>query len=116
MKALVLCSGGVDSATCLALAVQQYTATEVLALSVSYGQKHQKELDAAKAVADYYGVPLITLDLAAVFAGSDCSLLEGSAQDIPAASYARRYRPMCRFATGCSSPARRAWRSRTGAR
>ena len=87
MKALVLCSGGVDSATCLALAVQQYTATEVLALSVSYGQKHQKELDAAKAVADYYGVPLITLDLAAVFAGSDCSLLQGSAQDIPSESY-----------------------------
>ena len=33
MKALVLCSGGVDSATCLAIAVAQYGADEVLALS-----------------------------------------------------------------------------------
>ena len=51
MKALVLCSGGLDSTTCLAIAVQKYGAGNVLALSVSYGQKHQKELNAARAVA-----------------------------------------------------------------
>lgn len=87
MKALVLFSGGVDSSTCLAIAIEKYGADEVLALSVSYGQKHQKELEAAKAVAAYYGVALKTLDLAAIFEDSDCSLLRGSSQDIPSESY-----------------------------
>ena len=90
MKALVLFSGGLDSTTCLALAVEQYGANEVLALSVSYGQKHTKEIEAAKAVAAYYGVKLKTLDLAAIFADSDCSLLKGSTQEIPKESYAEQ--------------------------
>ena len=55
MKALVLLSGGVDSATCLGLAVQKYGASEVSALSVYYGQTHCKELDAAQKVSDFYG-------------------------------------------------------------
>ena len=90
MKALVLFSGGLDSTTCLALAVEQYGADEVLALSVSYGQKHTKEIEAAKAVAAYYGVRLKTLDLTAIFADSDCSLLKGSTQEIPKESYAEQ--------------------------
>lgn len=90
MKALVLFSGGLDSTTCLALAAERYGADEVLALSVSYGQKHTKEIDAAKAVAAYYGIKLKTLDLAAIFADSDCSLLKGSSQEIPKESYAEQ--------------------------
>ncbi|MBR3418191.1 MAG: 7-cyano-7-deazaguanine synthase QueC [Oscillospiraceae bacterium] len=90
MKALVLFSGGLDSTTCLALAVERYGADEVLALSVSYGQKHTKEIEAAKAVAAYYGVKLKTLDLASIFADSDCSLLKGSTQEIPKESYAEQ--------------------------
>ena len=39
-KALVLCSGGVDSTTLLAQAVAKYGAENVYALSISYGQKH----------------------------------------------------------------------------
>ena len=87
MKALVLCSGGVDSATCLAIAVAQYGADEVLALSVSYGQKHSRELDSARAIAAHYGVALKTLDLSKIFEGSDCSLLQGSKQETPLESY-----------------------------
>lgn len=90
MKALVLFSGGLDSTTCLALAVEKYGADNVLALSVSYGQKHTKEIDAAKAVAAYYGVKLQTLDLAAIFADSDCSLLKGSSHEVPKESYAEQ--------------------------
>ena len=88
MKALVLSSGGVDSSTCLGLAIDKYGKDNVIALAITYGQKHDKEIDAAKKVADFYGVPLKTLNLATIFADSDCSLLKGSSQDIPHESYA----------------------------
>ena len=55
-NALVLTSGGVDSSTALALAIEKYGSDHVIALSISYGQKHDKELQAAKAVAAHYGV------------------------------------------------------------
>ena len=90
MKALVLFSGGLDSTTCLALAVDKYGKDEVLALCISYGQKHTKELEAARNVAAHYGVALRTLDLAAIFAGSDCSLLQGSDAEIPKETYAEQ--------------------------
>ena len=53
MKALVLFSGGVDSTTCLALAIDRYGKENVVALSVSYGQKHTKEVEAADKIAAY---------------------------------------------------------------
>ena len=90
MKALVLFSGGVDSTTCLGIAVDKYGADEVLALSVYYGQKHSKELEAAEKITDYYGVKHKKLDLALIFADSDCSLLKGSTKEIPKESYAEQ--------------------------
>lgn len=90
MKALVLSSGGVDSTTCLALAVEKYGAKEVLALSISYGQKHDKEIQAADAVAQHYGVEHIYLDLAQIFRYSDCSLLQHSDKEIAEESYAEQ--------------------------
>lgn len=88
MKALVLFSGGVDSTTCLAMAVHKYGKENVIALSVSYGQKHVRELEASQKIAKYYGVEHLFLDLAKIFAYSDCSLLSHSAQEIPKESYA----------------------------
>ena len=76
-KAVVLLSGGIDSTTCLALAVKEHGAENVLALSLYYGQKHQRELDASGNVAQYYGVTHITRELSEVFEFSDCPLLEG---------------------------------------
>ncbi len=91
MKALVLLSGGVDSATCLALAVETYGAEEVLALAVWYGQKHKKELEYSKKLADYYHVKFKTLDLSIIFADSSCSLLVQNADtEIPKESYAEQ--------------------------
>lgn len=90
MKALVLSSGGVDSTTALALAVKKYGNENVTALSVSYGQKHDKEIKAAEDVAEYYKVKHIYLDLAKIFQYSDCSLLKNSDKEIPEESYAKQ--------------------------
>ena len=89
MRALVLSSGGVDSTTCLGLAIEKYGKENVTALSITYGQKHDKEVEAAEAVARYYGVELITLDLAKIFQyDTKCTLLQGCAEKIPEESYA----------------------------
>lgn len=89
MKALVLSSGGVDSTTCLGLAIEKYGKENVVALAITYGQKHTKEVEAAQAVAVYYGVELLTLDLATIFQyDTKCSLLIGSDNEIPEESYA----------------------------
>ena len=90
MKALVLSSGGVDSTTALGLAVNKYGKDNVIALSISYGQKHDKEIKAAIDVANYYGVEQLFLDLAKIFEYSNCSLLQQSTEDIPEASYAEQ--------------------------
>lgn len=87
-KALVLFSGGVDSTTCLAMAIQKYGNENVIALSVFYGQRHDKEIQAAQKLAKYYGVTWKQLDLALLFADSDCTLLSGAKGEIPKESYA----------------------------
>lgn len=90
MKCVVLLSGGVDSTTCLAMAVEAYGKGEVMALTAYYGQKHAKEIEAARAVAAYYGVIHREADLAQAFALSDCSLLQNSPKAIRHASYAQQ--------------------------
>lgn len=52
-KAVVLLSGGLDSATVLAIAQNQ--GCDCFCLSVEYGQRHEAELDAAKRVAKSLG-------------------------------------------------------------
>jgi 7-cyano-7-deazaguanine synthase len=91
-KAVVLLSGGLDSSTALAIAHQQ--GFELHALSFDYGQRHQREVDAAAAVARHYGVQYqktITVDLRA-FGGSALTAdfdvphsrsLEKMSQEIP---------------------------------
>ncbi|MGN0609937.1 MAG: 7-cyano-7-deazaguanine synthase QueC [Oscillospiraceae bacterium] len=90
MKALVLFSGGVDSTTCLALAIDRYGKENVVALSVSYGQKHTKEVESADKIAAFYGVEFIKLDLTEMFKFSDCSLLQHSDKEVPHESYAEQ--------------------------
>lgn len=88
MKAMVLFSGGVDSTTCLALAVKEHGAENVTALSIGYGQKHSREIQAAQKLASHYNVEWKQLDLSRIFADSDCSLLTGSDNEIPKETYA----------------------------
>lgn len=89
-KALVLCSGGVDSTTLLAMAVARLGAENVYALSISYGQRHAKEIESARRVAAYYGVEQRFLDLSSIFADSNCSLLSHSTDEVPEESYAEQ--------------------------
>lgn len=70
MRAVVLLSGGLDSATTLAIARSERR--EVWPLSFSYGQRHKTEIEASARVADALGVrpPVVfSLDLRA-FGGS----------------------------------------------
>ncbi len=69
-KAVILVSGGIDSATTMALAVRQ--GFEAHALSFDYGQRHRVELEAARRVADLLGAAehlVVNIDLRA-FGGS----------------------------------------------
>lgn len=89
MKQIVLLSGGLDSAVCLALAVKKYGKNEVMGLSFAYGQKHQLELQSAKKVAAYYDIKQVIARIdPQVFAGSNSTLLQGNGQ-ITQQSYAQ---------------------------
>ena len=56
MKAVVVLSGGQDSATCLALAVKKYGADEVAAITFGYGQRHAIETKYARRLAKRFGI------------------------------------------------------------
>src|SRR5690242_718385 len=65
-KAVALLSGGMDSATTLAIARRE--GYDCLALSFSYGQRHALELEAAKRVAKQFGArqETVAIDLRAM--------------------------------------------------
>ena len=66
-KAVVLCSGGVDSTTVMAMAKEE--GYQIYSLSFYYGQRHAVELEAAKTVAKALGALehlVIDVDLAAI--------------------------------------------------
>lgn len=88
MKALVLSSGGIDSTTCIAMAVQKHGCNNVSTLSAYYGQKHSKELLCAAKIAAYYGLPHYEVDLSNIMAFSNCPLLKQSTEQIQEKSYA----------------------------
>ena len=79
-KAVVLLSGGLDSATTLAIA--RGDGFQCFALTFVYGQRHNREIESAKRVAESLGAAehrIIEIDLAA-FGGS---ALTDSAIDVP---------------------------------
>jgi len=79
-RAVVLLSGGLDSATTLAIARDE--GFDCYALTFSYGQRHKREIEAAGKIANSLGAAehrMIDIDLAA-FGGS---ALTDSAIDVP---------------------------------
>jgi 7-cyano-7-deazaguanine synthase len=89
-KALVLSSGGVDSTTCIGIAVDKFGKENVATVSVFYGQKHSKELQCATNVALHYDLPHYEIDLSGIMKYSNCALLQHSTQDIKHKTYAEQ--------------------------
>lgn len=77
-KAVVLLSGGLDSTVTLAMALDG--GMEATALSFRYGQRHTKELDSARKVAEHYGIRHVIVDIDLT---SFRSALTDSSIDVP---------------------------------
>lgn len=60
-KAVVLLSGGLDSTTCLAQAIED--GCEPTAISFRYGQRHTRELESAASVCKFYKIPHVIIEL-----------------------------------------------------
>ena len=69
------------------MAVEGFGKENVSTVSIFYGQKHRKELECARKVAEYYGLPHYELDLSKLFQYSNCSLLAHSTEEIVHKSY-----------------------------
>ncbi|MCR4419832.1 MAG: 7-cyano-7-deazaguanine synthase QueC [Clostridia bacterium] len=69
-KVVVVLSGGLDSTTCMAIA--RAAGEDIYPVTFTYGQKHEVELEAARRVAEFYGVGRRhrLVDLRGLFSGS----------------------------------------------
>ncbi|WP_347552010.1 7-cyano-7-deazaguanine synthase QueC [Pseudalkalibacillus hwajinpoensis] len=54
-KAVIVLSGGLDSTTCMGIAKEK--GYELYPITFHYGQKHNREVEQAKKVADHYNAP-----------------------------------------------------------
>ncbi len=79
--AVVLLSGGLDSATVLALAVAE--GYRLHAMSFAYGQKHRIEINSARKIAEYYKIKdhIVVSIPGFLFSGSALSAESG--EDVP---------------------------------
>lgn len=85
VKSIVSLSGGMDSATVLAVALDQ--GREVEAVGFTYGSKHNKyENEAARLLADCFDVPFRLIDLAGITSHLQSNLLK-SGGEIPEGYY-----------------------------
>lgn len=84
-KAVVVLSGGMDSATALYQA--RADGFEVSAISFNYGQRHKKELDYAKALCEKENILHYVVDLSNITSLISNSALTGNI-DVPEGHYA----------------------------
>ena len=89
-KGIVLSSGGIDSTTCLGVAIKELGVENVVSVSIDYGQKHKKELLQAQKIADYYGIKNYVFNIAQILQYSNCPLLASSTEEIKHKSYAQQ--------------------------
>jgi 7-cyano-7-deazaguanine synthase len=82
-RAVVAMSGGQDSTTCLAWALEKYGAGNVHAITFDYKQRHRVELDAARGICASWSVPQVTLSVPA-FAELGAAALTSDRIDVSA--------------------------------
>lgn len=80
-KAIVVHSGGMDSSLCLAVAVKEFGAENVLSLSFHYDQRHDLELSRATEISSYFKVDHVELDLSCLSKITESALI-GKKQNI----------------------------------
>jgi 7-cyano-7-deazaguanine synthase len=86
-QVVVLLSGGIDSTVVATLACHMFGAEKVHALSVIYGQKHKREVEAAQQVASYLGISREVVELpASIFQGAGSALIDAD-QEMPQMTY-----------------------------
>lgn len=79
-NAIVLLSGGLDSAVALGFALNQ-NYDEVIAVNFFYGQRHVTEMDHALELVDYYNIPNQTLHVEHLFSQVATSSLIGETDE-----------------------------------
>jgi 7-cyano-7-deazaguanine synthase len=79
-QAIVVHSGGMDSSLCLALAVKEFGAQHVLAMSFRYGQRHSVELEQAKKICQHFEVDRVELNIDCLNAITCNSLMSDGAE------------------------------------
>ena len=89
-KAIVLFSGGLDSTTCLYWALAQGYTCETL--SVTYGQRHAREIESAQKIAAKVGVKTHFLEVKLPWLAEGCSLTDKSQKlpDLPVEQIAHK--------------------------
>lgn len=86
-RILVLLSGGLDSTTVLTSAISDVGTNNVGAITLTYGQKHLIEVQAAKDVVKYFGIKEhVIKDLTEIFEGTDSTLISAE-HAIPETTY-----------------------------
>lgn len=83
-KAFVLLSGGIDSTTCLHIAMHQFGVGNVEAVSINYGQRHLKESEYARKSCQEEGVKHTLLNIEGVIPQT---MLTDKNKEIPSISY-----------------------------
>ncbi len=77
-KAVVVHSGGMDSSICLAIAVKDFGAENVLSVSFSYEQRHSIELQRAEEICTHFKVDHVVIDLSCLSQVTTSALLNKS--------------------------------------
>lgn len=82
---LALLSGGMDSTSLVGVLLARGETVD--AVSINYGQRHDRELRSAKAVADHYGITHDVIDLSVLAASLESALTSHDDIEVPDGHY-----------------------------
>lgn len=85
-KAIVLFSGGLDSTTALYIALKEFGADNVEAVSCDYGQRHKKEIEYARRTCDKLKIKHTCISLGSLLSGGGIMLTDAAVQ-VPDIAY-----------------------------